>query len=89
MLDTKICAECERFLYHAVVAMREHETEFKSAVDFNKSGSMIERDRGYLALRLADSFNAAQASWDAYREHLIGHGLLTADFKKVRIPSPE
>jgi hypothetical protein len=30
---------------------------------------------------LLESFNEAQAAWDAYREHLIGHGLLSPSEK--------
>jgi hypothetical protein len=36
-----------------------------------------------------DSFTTAQASWDAYREHLIGHGLLTPASKVIRMASTE
>jgi len=89
MLHTKICSECERLLYNAVVAMREHEKDFKSAVDFNVSGGMTEEDRQSLGPRLADSFTTAQAWWDAYREHLIGHGLLTPASKVIRMASTE
>lgn len=76
MIQTKICAGCSRLLNEAMTAIRYHETDMGNGIKLNLEGYLTEDLRKELAPGLVDSFNRAQAAWDAYREHLIGHGLL-------------
>ena len=76
MIKTRICAECQRQLVQATEAMRYHEARMHKGLELNEQGYLTEEFRRELAPVVVESFNTAQAAWDAYREHLIGHGLL-------------
>jgi hypothetical protein len=47
-----------------------------AALDFLRSGKESNEVRGDLRTSLVDSFDEAQSAWNAYRDHLIQHGLL-------------
>jgi hypothetical protein len=46
------------------------------ADDLARKHDLTEQLRQEFKTRLVESLNEAQAAWDAYREHLIEHGLL-------------
>jgi hypothetical protein len=46
-----------------------------SAIQLAKTGLTDEQRKGFKD-RLVASFNEAQSAWDAYRSHLVEHGLL-------------
>ena len=76
MIATRICKECEQCLRQAATAIRFHETDLHKGLQLNEQGLLTEEFRREFAPVVVTSFNKAQAAWDAYREHLIGHGLL-------------
>ena len=79
MPSTPICPGCERRLTEASQAMRRHATDMSSAIQLLvRNGGGSEEQRQDFKARLLASFNDAQSAWDAYREHLIMHGLLPA-----------
>jgi hypothetical protein len=88
MLKTKICGECKDRLEDAFSSIHLHRKALESAIDDNLSGKMTEEDRQYLAPELAQSFDEAQAAWDAYRDHLVGHGLLEPGGKTIIWAAP-
>jgi len=47
-----------------------------TTIHLNVSDSATEELRQDSRTKLAASFNDAQSAWDAYREHLIEHGIL-------------
>ena len=71
----RICSGCEQRLTHAVNTMRRHCSQLAAATKLANAG-MSEEERQEAAAGLADSFREAQSAWDAYREHLIEHGIL-------------
>ena len=83
----KICAACEEALMDALRALHEHDRDMTTVVALNLIGEMTEEDRRYLAPQIAESFNKAQTLWDAYRDHLIGHGFLSPTSRKIRMAS--
>jgi len=48
------------------------------AIQWVQNGGGSEEQRQAFKARLLASFNDGQSAWDAYREHLIEHGLLPA-----------
>jgi hypothetical protein len=84
MIHTKICAQCEDLLARAVLAFRQHEMQMSTGISLNVNGYLTEQLRKELAPSVVESFNVAQAAWDAYCEHLIAHGLLTPARKAVQ-----
>jgi hypothetical protein len=56
--------------------MLRHGADMQTAIDVRQRGKPTEEQRQEFVARLAASFNAAQAAWDAYHEHLTKHGLL-------------
>jgi hypothetical protein len=87
MLKLRICGECGRLLKEAAEAMRIHETDILIGLKHNLEGYLTEEGRALLAAEAVDSFNDAQARWDAYREHLVGHGLLEPHAKTAKLPA--
>ena len=57
-------------------AMRRHGSLLSRAIHVVRSSSVTEEQRQDYRIELVASFNHAQSAWDAYREHLIEHGLL-------------
>jgi hypothetical protein len=86
MIKTKICPECGELLGNAVIALRQHETLIATGLSLNVKGYLTEELRKEIAPVAVESFNIAQAAWDAYCEHLIAHGLLTPA-RKVAVQS--
>ena len=79
MLSIRICPGCERRLAEASQAMRRHATDMNRATQLLvRNGGGGEEQRQDFKARLVASFNDAQSAWEAYREHLIEHGLLPA-----------
>ena len=72
----RICPGCEQRLTEATQAMRRHAADMGNAVYSARSGGLTEEQRQDFKNILVASFNEAQSAWDAYREHLIEHGLL-------------
>lgn len=78
MLSTIVCNGCAERLTEASTAMRRHETLMHTAFERAKAGSLTEEQRKDFKDRLTATLNDAQLRWDAYRLHLIEHGLLPA-----------
>jgi len=57
--------------------MRRHASLMNTAIQLARSGP-TEEQREVFANQLVSSFNDAQSAWDAYRAHLVEHGLLPA-----------
>src|SRR5262245_22549371 len=76
MIKITICADCTEKMTQVMHAIRYHNSDMHKAIELNRDGHPTEELRRELAPRLVASFNEAQAAWDAYRDHLIGHGLL-------------
>jgi hypothetical protein len=49
----------------------------QTAIEIRRREKPVETQRQEFVAKLVASFNAAQSAWDAYRKHLIKHGLLT------------
>lgn len=78
MLPISVCPGCERRLTEASQAIRRHATDMSKAIQWVQNGGGSEEQRQAFKARLLASFNDGQSAWDAYREHLIEHGLLPA-----------
>lgn len=72
---TIACPGCERRLTAAANAMRHHASDMTRALTQARS-DLSEEQRKEWTAQLYASLIEAQAAWDAYREHLIEHGLL-------------
>ncbi len=77
-LNTRICPRCDQLLDDAANAMRHHSADMALAINLAQSGNPTDQQRQEFTTRLVESFNDAQSAWDAYREHLVEHGLLSA-----------
>jgi hypothetical protein len=73
----KVCPECERRLLEATTAIRHHESDMTDVRQCVLEHDLTGETKRVLSVDLPASFNDAQAAWDAYREHLIEHGILT------------
>ena len=62
----------------AATAMRRHATVMHEAIKDAKSESLTDELRKEYTDSLRVTLNDAQAAWDAYRSHLVEHGLLPA-----------
>jgi len=71
----RICPACERRLNETSDAMRRHASRMSRAME------APEDRRPEFKAMVTASFLEAQAAWDAYRDHLIEHGLLPAPEK--------
>jgi hypothetical protein len=58
-------------------AMRRHGSQMASAIQLGQT-DLSEEERREIAASVAESFREAQSAWDAYREHLVQHGLIPA-----------
>jgi hypothetical protein len=47
-----------------------------TVIELIRNRSLTEEGKQDFKGRLAASFNVAQTAWDAYREHLVEHGIL-------------
>ena len=72
----KLCSGCELRLLEATMAIRHHESEMNSVMELARKGGLDEESKQCYKASLTSSFNDAQSAWDAYRDHLIGHGIL-------------
>ena len=79
MITIKLCGDCDRKLAAASQALRHHSAEMSKAIERVHAGSLTAEEHQDLRTRLWVSFNDAEAAFDTYRQHLIEHGLLTAD----------
>ena len=70
-----VCHICEQRLTDASNAMRRHMTDMNRGLTNARIGYSEEEQKDFRH-QLYASFNAAQSAWDAYREHLVEHGLL-------------
>jgi hypothetical protein len=75
MIHTILCHVCDERLTEVSNAMRRHASVMHTAIELAKSDVSEEQWTGFKD-NLAASFLEAHAAWDAYREHLIEHGLL-------------
>ena len=78
MLATLLCDACEQRLARATSAIRRHESLMHTAITLDKSGSPTDELHQEYKTNLRATFDDAQSAWDAYREHLIEHGLIPA-----------
>jgi hypothetical protein len=62
----------------AALAMRRHESDMTRAIQLSKT-DLSEEQRQETAATAAASFHEAQSKWEAYRQHLIQHGLIPAE----------
>ncbi len=76
MNRTTICHGCDERISNAASAMRRHASEMHKAIELAKDESLTDELRKDYKDSLIATFNDAQSAWDAYREHLIEHGLL-------------
>ena len=72
---TIVCQGCEKLLTDASYAMRHHANVMHAAIEWARSEGPEEQRKDYNDSLVA-SLNNAQSAWDAYRQHLIEHGLL-------------
>jgi hypothetical protein len=87
MLKLRICIDCGRLINEAGDAVRRHETDILSGLQSNLEGYLTEEARQLRASETVASFNEAQARWDAYREHMVGHGFLEPHAKTAKMPA--
>ena len=87
MIATRICPECAQLLTEAMEAIRSHEADILRGLKLNREGYLTEESRQVLAPAAVASFNAAQTAWDAYRQHLDGHGSIVHFGLRRRAPT--
>jgi len=75
MIRTILCHSCDECLTEVSNAVRHHASVMHTAMEVAK-GDVTEEQWKAFKDSLANSFLGAQAAWDAYREHLVEHGLL-------------
>jgi len=75
MIRTLLCHICDERLTDVSNAIRRHASVTHTAIELAKSDATEEQWKVFKD-SLAASFHEAHAAWDAYREHLIEHGLL-------------
>lgn len=75
MLPIVMCYGWSELLTQASTALRRHTSLMHAAIQVAKTGLTDEQQKDFKD-RLVTSFNDAQSAWDAYREHLVKHGLL-------------
>ena len=71
----RICPECEQQMTAVANAMRRHGSQMYAAIELAKT-DLTEEERQEAGVRLQESFKEAHSAWNAYREHLIKHGIL-------------
>jgi len=76
MLPTHLCHKCDKQLTDASYAIRRHSSLMSRSIKIDRNGSLSDKQLLELASNLEATFNVAQSAWDAYRDHLIDHGLL-------------
>ena len=74
----RICAECEHLMTDAANAMRRHGGQMLAATELART-DLSEEQRDEAEVRLRESFKEANSLWNAYRRHLIEHGILPSD----------
>ena len=55
--------------------MRRHAADLSRALDMLKADKLTDERLDDLTTMLFASFNQAEAAWNVYRDHLIGHGV--------------
>jgi phenylacetate-coenzyme A ligase PaaK-like adenylate-forming protein len=83
MEPVRACANCERRLQEASAAIRRHSSLMETGIKQSRTDHTEEERQAYRA-RLEATFNDAQAAWDAYREHLIEHGIIPSAWSQLR-----
>ena len=78
MQHTIVCHGCDERLTNASNAMRQHANVMHRAIELAKADALTDELRKDFTDSLIATFNDAQSAWDAYRSHLIEHGLLPA-----------
>ena len=78
MEQEHLCPKCEQVLDDAAIAMRRHAALMEKAQSLSvaRGGHPTEEQRQQFKRDLLATFFDAQSAWDAYRNHLIEHGLL-------------
>ncbi len=76
MPPVRICAHCETLLTEASQEIRRHAGVMHTALDWVRRGDTDKGRHEEFVAMLLESFNQSQSAWDAYREHLIQHGLI-------------
>lgn len=76
MNRTIVCHGCDERLTATATAMRRHATVMHEAIELAKADAVTDELRKYFTEKLRATLNDAQSAWDAYRSHLIEHGLL-------------
>jgi len=75
MIHTILCHSCDDRLTEVSNAVRHHASVVHTSMELAKS-DVTEEQWSVYEHNLVASFLEAQSSWDAYREHLMEHGLL-------------
>jgi len=72
----RVCLDCDKLLTEASDAIRRHTGDMTVGMFLIHRGDLTEEARQDFRARLVASFRDAQSSWDAYRRHLMDHGIL-------------
>lgn len=78
MKFTIVCQGCDERLTATSTAMRRHATVMHEAIELAQADFLTDEQRKNFTASLIATLNDAQSAWDAYRSHLIEHGLPTA-----------
>ena len=73
----RVCLECDKLLTEASDSIRRHAGDMTVGMFLIHRGDLTEEARQDFKTRLVGSFKDAQSAWDAYRAHLMEHGILS------------
>jgi len=76
MVNILVCRGCEELLSDASYALRRHSAAMSNAILSAERDSISQEEFENYRTEVRSSFKEAQERWDAYREHLVEHGLL-------------
>ena len=71
----RLCNRCPQVLSEAIMAMSRHRALMERALSLRREGNVTEEQRQEYRVELAATFNEGQSAVDAYRKHLIEHGI--------------
>ena len=72
----RVCLECDKLLTEASDSIRRHAGDMTVGMFLIHRGDLTEEARQDFKTELVGSFKDAQSAWDAYRAHLMKHGIL-------------
>jgi hypothetical protein len=75
MQQNRLCKLCPEVLSQAITAMSRHRAVMERAMRMQQEGNVTEEQRQQYRAELASTFNQGQSAVDAYRNHLIEHGV--------------